>query len=108
METIKLPEPVIVEPVHANTPALTADAKNVLPSTTAAQDLITLGQRRINMIWEGTQSLIAILVTVAVIGCVWIGKTSELLAGAFGMIVGMYFQRTNHTKIGGIGGTDSR
>lgn len=108
MDTIKLEAPAIVEPVHADPKPMTPDLRNVLPTTTAAEDLKTLGQRRVNLIWESTQAVIAVLVTVAMVSLAWTGKTSELLASAFGMIVGMYFQRTNHTKIGGIGGTDTR
>lgn len=108
METIPLKEPAIVEPVLASAPLMTPDAKNVQATTTAAEDLRTQGQRRVNLIWETTQAVIAVLVTAAMVCLAWTGKTSELLASAFGMIVGMYFQRTNHTKIGGIGGTDSR
>lgn len=86
---------------------LTPDAKNVIPKTTQEEDKHTLGQRRVNLIWESTQAVIAVLVTVAMITLAWSGKQSELLASAFGMIVGMYFQRTNHTKTGGVGGTDN-
>lgn len=107
MDTIKLPEPAIVEPVKD--PKVITDTKAVAsPTSTAEEDRKTQGQRYVNLIWETTQSLIALLVTVAMISLAWMGKTSELLASAFGMIVGMYFQRTNHTKIGGVGGTDSR
>lgn len=106
--TIPLEKPAIVVPVPAVPPPMTPDLKNVQANTTAAEDLRTQGQRRVNLIWETTQAIVAVMVTCAMIALAWTGKTSELLASAFGMIVGMYFQRTNHTKIGGIGGTDSR
>lgn len=107
MKTIKLPEPAIIAPVTP--PKVTTDVGSVAsPNTTAEDDRKTRGQRNINLIWEVTQAIIAVLVTVAMITLAFYGMTSELLASAFGMIVGMYFQRTNHTKIGGIGGTDSR
>lgn len=107
MKTIKLPEPAIVEPVAP--PKVTTDITAVAaPLSTAEQDRTTKGQRHINLIWEVTQAIIAVLVTGAMITLAFYGMTSELLASAFGMIVGMYFQRTNHTKVGGIGGTDTR
>jgi hypothetical protein len=87
---------------------LSEDGKNVRALTTLEEDMKTRGQRHVNLIWEFTQAIIAVLVTSAMVTLAWTGKTSELLASAFGMIVGMYFHRTNHTKIGGVGGTDSR
>lgn len=108
METIKIAEPVVVQPEKPQPAPLTADEKHVTPKTTLEEDEHTRGQRRINLIWEVTQATIAVLITGAVILSVFKGLSSELLASAFGMIVGMYFQRTNHVKIGGVGGTDSR
>lgn len=109
METIKLPEPVIVEPVLTEKPKAITDRGAVAePKTTAEQDRHSGGQRRVNLIWEATQAVIAIMITAAVIFSTIYGLSSELLASAFGMIVGMYFQRTNHTKVGGVGGTDTR
>lgn len=87
---------------------LTADDKNVRPLTTLEEDKHTLGQRQINVIWEITQALIAVIVTFAMVMLAFYGMTSELLASAFGMIVGSYFQRTNHTKVGGVGGENQR
>jgi len=80
------------------------------PTTTEQEDITTAGQRRINLIWEVTQSTLAILVAVAnMIVCVAraIGHSSGeypvVLASAFFLIMGAYFQRTNHQIIGGIG-----
>lgn len=108
MDTIKIPEPVIVEPVHDNKGTTTDKQAVASPTSTAEDDRKTQGQRHVNLIWETTQAVIAVIVTGAMVCLAWSGKTSELLASAFGMIVGMYFQRTNHTKIGGVGGTDTR
>lgn len=90
--------------------------------TTFQQDLTTAGQRRVNLIWEYTQAVIALLVvlttmiaglytmfqpTVAVgIGAnlVQMPTTIPTVIGvAFGMVTGFYFSRTNHAAIGGIG-----
>jgi hypothetical protein len=90
---------------------------SLAPDTTAEQDLKSHGQRRINLIWELTQASVAITVTVTtlVVCAILITSTpggSEgaflLLSNVFFLIVGTYFQRTNHTKTGGISGKDDR
>lgn len=74
----------------------------------------SLGQRRINLIWEFTQASIAVGVTIATL---WAstsltlrGDAGEaaflLLSNSFFLVIGFYFGRTNHQKIGGVGGTD--
>lgn len=108
MDTIKLPEPAIVEPVVATPPSLTPDSKNVAPNTTAEDDLRTEGQRRVNLIWETTQAIVALMVTSATIYSAIRGVESLLLGNAFTLIIALYFVRQNHTKVGGIGGTDTR
>ncbi len=75
-----------------------------LPPTTTKQEQITLeGQRRVNLIWEITQALIALAITSAVVYASLNIKLNEQLSNAFFLIVGFYFSRTNHTAIGGIG-----
>lgn len=75
--------------------------------------LRTQGQRRINLIWEITQSLIA-LVTIG--GGVWIMVHDSLVGGPRApipttlssmifLIIGFYFARTNHSATGGVGPT---
>lgn len=80
------------------------------PTTTAQQDVTTAGQRRVNMIWEVTQAVIAVTVVAATMGTamfqVFNGRLDQIptiFSFAFGTIVGAYFQRTNHTAIGGVG-----
>lgn len=108
METIKLPEPVIVEPIH-DAKATTTDTNAVAsPTTTAEDDRKTKGQRNVNLIWETTQALVALLVTSATIWSALNGKESLVLGNAFTLIIALYFVRQNHSKIGGIGGTDTR
>lgn len=75
-----------------------------LPATTTEQqDITAAGQRKINLVWEYTQSLIAILITLAVVYCAMEKIDSTVLTNAFFLIVGFYFSRTNHAAIGGIG-----
>ncbi len=72
------------------------------PSTTEEEDRQTFGQRRINLIWEATQATIAVSVTIAtVIGALW-GVESDVLSNSFFLVVGFYFGRTNHQRIGGV------
>lgn len=73
------------------------------PKTTSQEDLVTAGQRRINMVWEATQAIIATTITFAVIWCAIKTINSEVLTNAFFLIVGFYFSRTNHAAIGGVG-----
>ena len=71
--------------------------------TTYEQDLVTKGQRTINLIWETTQGVIAVGITFAVIYCAVASIISEVLTNAFFLIIGFYFSRTNHAAIGGVG-----
>lgn len=63
----------------------------------------TAGQRRINLIWEFTQGVIAVAITAAKIYCSVNKIESPELTNAFFLIVSMYFVRTNHHLIGGVG-----
>lgn len=92
------------------TPAAKVGDKNIAPETTAEQDTMTAGQRRVNLIWEITQASIAVIVAVATL---WVAgnlaiqdKGNEaaflLLSNVFFMVVSTYFARTNHTRTGGV------
>lgn len=91
-----------------------------MPATTTEQeDMVTAGQRRVNIIWEKTQRFIALGVTVAtllinmfitVAATIFRAELSvtQLIGvtnlNALSMLItGFYFARTNHTNIGGIG-----
>ena len=86
------------------------------PTTTAEQNLVTAGQRQINRVWEYTQAAVAVAVTLTVLfvsGCLAIkGEGNNgaflLLSNVFFLVIGTYFQRTNHTKVGGVGGSDDQ
>ncbi len=80
-----------------------------------ASVLQTAGQRRINLIWELTQAAVALMITATTMGAVIymvraaeIDKALQLLSAAFFLIIGFYFSRTNHTKVGGISGENDR
>lgn len=77
--------------------------KSLPPNTTEEEQDVTLGQRRVNLVWEGTQAIIAISVTGALIYISVNKINAEELKNAFFLIIGFYFSRTNHTAIGGIG-----
>ena len=88
----------------------TPEQASLPPTTTHQEDIVTAGQRKVNLIWEFTQAIIAISVvatTMFVAGYAYIvqGNTDvpNLIAVAFGTIVGFYFARTNHQAIGGTG-----
>lgn len=72
-------------------------------TTTAAEDVTTAGQRRINLIWEITQAMIAVIVTLALIYTSIKVIDAPELKNAFFLIIGFYFSRTNHAAVGGIG-----
>lgn len=80
------------------------------PTTTAQEDITEHGKRRINFIWEATQSVIALSVTLAtlyVAARLAITDHSQtaaflLLSNAFFLVIGFYFGRTNHTRVGGV------
>jgi len=85
-------------------------ATAVEPTTTEEQQRITAGQRKVNLIWEFTQATIAILVTVSTLFVAARLALSDrtataaflLLSNAFFLVVGFYFGRTNHQRVGGI------
>jgi hypothetical protein len=67
------------------------------------------GQQKVNLIWEFTQAAIAVLITMAIVTASIMvlvtgkGEIPNILCAGFGLVVGTYFQRTNHIKIGGVG-----
>ncbi len=79
--------------------------------------LRTAGQRRINVVWEYTQAFIAgMVVTTVLFVAAWTsmrgGEAQKLaafvfLTGVANLVIGFYFGRTNHQRVGGIGGVSS-
>lgn len=84
---------------------------SVAPTTTTEQDLKTAGQRRINNVWEYTQAAIAFSVVITTCIGIFIGRVvqgSNTSTIPFppewwtilGLVIGFYFGRTNHARIG--------
>lgn len=82
-----------------------------LPAVELAK--VAEGQRAINRIWELTQASIAFAISTATVTVSFIlivGPNTvevklaalQLLSSAFFVILGSYFNRTNHTKQGGV------
>ena len=89
-------------------------------TTTSEQDRHTAGQRRINLAWEYTQSVIAqatvgtVLFVAAKIALIASRQDANdkqmamaitafvLLSNLASLIIGFYFGRTNHQRVGGV------
>lgn len=94
---------------------------NTPPKTTAEQDISTAGQRRVNLIWESMQALLAlsivwtVLFTATKLALVVIdphptesqnataGTAFMLMGNLVSLVIGFYFGRTNHQRTGGVG-----
>lgn len=80
------------------------------PTTTSEENRHALGQRRVNLIWETTQAVIALAVTLATLyaatSLTLRGNAGDaaflLLSNAFFLVIGFYFGRTNHQRVGGV------
>lgn len=105
--TVELPVSIgaVSEPSR---PAQVGDL-NIAPRTTAEQDTMTAGQRRINLLWEWTQAVLAVIVTTSTLFVAAKLALIEndhaaflLLSNAFFSVISVYLTRTNHTRIGGV------
>lgn len=95
------------------------------PTTTAAEEETKKGQRRVNLIWELMQALLALIVinttlyVSARLALLTVDQTSSekqlamaitafmLVSNLASLIIGFYFGRTNHQKVGGVGSSDT-
>jgi hypothetical protein len=76
------------------------------PTTTLEQDRIAHSQRRINLVWEGTQAVVALAIVITTCLGIFIGQTIHSGAAPFpaewwtvvGLVIGFYFGRTNHSR----------
>lgn len=71
------------------------------PTTTHQEDITTASQRRISLIWETTQAVVTVLITIAALYCAINDIKSDVLNYAFIAVLSSYYARTNHTRVGG-------
>lgn len=83
------------------------EGSTLAPTTTEQEDVVTAGQRRINLLWEITQSVIAIgVVFITMIKAYTLPTNASVptvMAVTLGAVIGFYFARVNHEAIGGVG-----
>ena len=81
------------------------------PTTTAEENRHTASQREINKTWEFTQSVLALsFILTAEITIIYIvmrvmelrGTAFNFLCTIVGTVIGFYFGRTNHQRVGGV------
>lgn len=116
------PDPVVIANAHSDhdSPAQTEARKLVASARIDADVARTDDQRRISGIWERTQQIIALMVVVPTVItacslCIAVMLTPNaptemkalaftaftLLATLTGSVIGFYFGRTNHQRVGG-------
>jgi len=81
---------------------LIGEGGSVAPTTTVEEDKHSSGQRMVNLLWEGTQAVIALAVTGATLYASLVSIESTALNNTFFLVVGFYFGRTNHQRVGGV------
>jgi cobalamin synthase len=82
----------------------------VKATTTVEQDLHTSAARLNDAMWENTQRQIALMVVgssilyalITIFYTPKIEATTVFFASSFSLIIGFYFGRTNHQRLGGI------
>lgn len=103
--------------------AATTERESLPPTTTQEENIISAGQRTINIMWETTQARIAIftvfsniiLNSVLSLFVIFVGVDvtanqmalitlcMQPISLTTGIVIGFYFSRTNHSTIGGVG-----
>ena len=119
VEAVKA-DPVVKAVIESGTPGameprtVTTQTGDIVatPTSTEEEDRTTAGQRAINVVWENTQRQIALTVigsaTAVGAGLAALGSPDAQVAafvflyGAANLVIGFYFGRTNHQRIGGI------
>lgn len=66
------------------------------------EEIIDTRKRKLNLIWETTQALIALMITLAVVTLALQKIEAREIIDAFFVIVGFYFSRTNSAVVGGV------
>lgn len=119
-------EPLEVKVAPPEKPTVTVkkdEGITLSPTTTEQEDKVAEGQRAINLIWENTQSRIALFVvlmgvllnTVVVLLIILFNREAtvtqlslisiclQFINLTVGIVIGFYFSRTNHAATGGTG-----
>jgi hypothetical protein len=108
MNKIETSTPLTIETSNP----ITADQHAEIVKTQQEQATLTFaGQRKVNLIWEYTQAVIALAVVAANLAVLIkigfeTGPHAEMppsLSNTLFLVVGFYFSRTNHSAIGGVG-----
>lgn len=97
----------------------TDEHASIPPDTTREDDRRTASQRRVNIIWETTQAIIALAVTgTGMYVAASLAMRNDpnandksaaitaflLISNTVFLVIGFYFGRTNHARTGGVGG----
>jgi hypothetical protein len=84
------------------------EEKHLQSTTTGEEDLHSASQRQVNLIWERTQAGVAWMIVATTCVVVAAGRfypATSLQAEWWtivGLVIGFYFGRTNHQRIGGV------
>lgn len=119
------PLPVIIQSVVAppRPDVIKGEGDTLAPTTTEQDDLVTEAQRNINLIWETTQSKIALIVVgggivvngflvvavalwdidISVVQLSVVTICLQFINLTVGVVIGFYFSRMNHANRGGVG-----
>lgn len=112
------PVPVVIEasaPAQPGATVTKGEGTTLSPTTTEEGDRVTAGQRHISRVWEYTQAILAVTVVTTTIYVLAVmalsfrdlSPNSLLIVSHLVVmatyIVTSYYQRTNHTREGGIG-----
>lgn len=120
------PLPVIIVDQGAPPPrpdVIKGEGDTLAPTTTEQDDLVTEAQRNINLIWETTQSKIALIVVgggivvngflviavalwdidISVVQLSVVTICLQFINLTVGVVIGFYFSRMNHANRGGVG-----
>jgi hypothetical protein len=97
---------------------------SVAEEASAENALGKAGQRRVNLLWETIQAVVALsvvataLFTASKLALLMVdpqatesqrataGTAFMLLGNIVSLVIGFYFGRTNHQRTGGVGGSD--
>lgn len=123
--TSKVEEAVMEDPVvkaaidHSGSQPSVSNRATAQAAQESETSLRTEGQRNVSMLWEVTQQRIALMVVgggmmlagLIVIFGHWLELANDIriaafmfVAGAGNLVIGFYYGRTNHQRVGGPGG----